>query len=65
MDPTATTAPAEPPPPDVPPIFACAIWVPTFAVVLWFMFRLFNRQPLLFDAEPEGDDTDPERKGDA
>ena len=58
MDPTATTAPAEPPPepPQVPMLFACAIWVPTFAVVLWFALRLFNRQPILFDR----DDSDPD-----
>ncbi len=58
MDPTRTEQP-EPPSDAASPMplaFTCAVWVPTFAVVLWFMLRLFGPRPLAVV-----DDEDPPR----
>jgi len=58
MDPTATTAPAPEPvvePPPVPMLFTCAIWAPTFAVVLWFMLRLYGPRGVVKVDEDEGE----------
>ena len=38
-------------PPDVPLLFSCALWVPAFAVVLWFMLRLFGPRPIVPEAD--------------
>lgn len=38
---TGTEQPDEAPP-EIPWLFGCAIWVPTFAVILWVMLRLFG-----------------------
>ena len=54
------TAIVEVPPDPVPEaspmpwVFTCAVWVPTFAVVLWIMLRLFG--PRAEPPRPETDD---------
>lgn len=49
----------EPPKPEIPLLFAVSILVPVFAVVLFFMMRIFGRQPLQPVDPPDLQPVDP------
>lgn len=64
MDPAPTQTSTGAPPPAAGPIpvaLYCALWIPAFAVVLYFMMRLFG--PRAYEPEPPHEPDEPEVLG--
>jgi hypothetical protein len=50
-----TEAPADDVPAvELPLAFRCAIWVPVFSVLLFFMLRIFGPRPIVVPPRPGG-----------
>ncbi len=60
-DPLTATSEEPAAPPDVPFAFGLALWIPTFAVILWAMLKIL--QPRSVPADPHPGAPSPDKDG--